>query len=1109
MSEGVAAWAEQVVIPTYSMLPPDRNPMFLEKRVYQGSSGRVYPNPVTDRISDERLDVPWNAVHLENEFVRLMILPDIGGRIHVGRDLTNGYDFFYLQPVIKPALVGLLGPWISGGVEFNWPQHHRPSTFMPTDWTIEELPDGGRTVWLSEHEPMNRMKGMHGVTLRPGSAIVEVRVRLFNRTALRQTFLWWANVAARVHDRYESYYPPDVTHVVDHAKRAVSTFPVSRGVYYGVDYGARAEADADLRWYRNIPVPTSYMAIGTRDDFFGGYDHAAEAGFVHWADHRISPGKKQWTWGNAAFGHAWDRELTDVSGPYVELMAGVFTDNQPDFSFLAPYETRAFSQFWYPIRAIGPAHAATLDAAVSLIVDDRLVRIGVTAPRRWPGARVLLTAGSHTLLERSVNLGPDAPFIVTVPLMPGARPEELELSVCEAGGRELVRYRPRRSEPGEPPAPATEPRLPGDIGSIEELYLVGLHLEQYRHATRRPEDYWREALRRDPGDARSNTAIGAWHLRRGELDRAERHLRRAIARLTSRNPNPRDCESLYLLGLTLRHAGRASDADEAFAKAEWQEAWQAAAGYARAQLAAARGDHGSAFVVLDRVLARDAGHAAARVMRAALERREGRLDLAAHDLMVVLDADPLDAWALNERRLLVIAGGDRVDVAGAVDRPLPGDVQTALDVVHDYAAAGLFDEAIELLAQHVRPGDEATHPLARYTLAWLLERRAGPRDSATAADEWQHAASTRPDYCFPARPEEIAILERAQVANPLDARAPYYLGNLLYDRRRYGEAIRAWRRSVRLDPHFATVHRNLGIAEYNVLRRPEHALRAYERAFAAEPGDGRVLYELAQLRGRLNQSPTARLAELDRHRSVVVTRDDLVGVWLTLLNLLGHHEAALEVLRTRRFHPWEGGEGLVSGQWVAANLGLARAALAASRPKEAADRISAARDYPANLGEGKHMWTAENELDLLMGRACRASDEAGAAGEWLRRAASVQGDPRAVPGEATYWQAVALRELGDEPAATRLFAELLRSAHRALRAVVGIDYFATSLPTFLIFDDDPTLRHRVEARFLEGLALAGLGRSRAARKAFASVLASNADHAGARRARYEVSQQVP
>ena len=156
----------------------------------------------------------------------------------------------------------------------------------------------------------------------------------------------------------------------------MTTFPVADGHYYGVDYGARPPHEADLRWYRNIPVPTSYMCMGTEKDFFGGYDHAAGEGYVHWADHTISPGKKLWTWGNHEFGYAWDRELTDADGPYAELMAGVFTDNQPDFGFLLPGEVRTFSQYWYPLVGTGPAHEANLDLAVHLERAGSGVRLG-------------------------------------------------------------------------------------------------------------------------------------------------------------------------------------------------------------------------------------------------------------------------------------------------------------------------------------------------------------------------------------------------------------------------------------------------------------------------------------------------------------------------------------------------------------------------------------------------------------------------------------------------------------------------------------------------------------------------------------------------------------
>src|SRR5665213_2957670 len=161
----VKAWSEPVAMLTYTPGEPDPNPLFLEKRVYQGSNGKVYPLPVIDNIATEPTQRLWQAIHLENEFVRLMILPEIGGRIHVGLDKRTGYDFFYRQNVIKPALVGLAGPWISGGVEFNWPQHHRPATVMPVETFIERCNDGSVIVGCSDHGPTARMKGMHGICL--------------------------------------------------------------------------------------------------------------------------------------------------------------------------------------------------------------------------------------------------------------------------------------------------------------------------------------------------------------------------------------------------------------------------------------------------------------------------------------------------------------------------------------------------------------------------------------------------------------------------------------------------------------------------------------------------------------------------------------------------------------------------------------------------------------------------------------------------------------------------------------------------------------------------------------------------------------------------------
>jgi len=1104
---------EPVTLPTYEPHAPDKNPMFLEKRVYQGSSGKVYPLPFTDRIAEQPVPRAWDAIHLENEFLYVMVLPELGGRIHRARDKTNGYDFIYNQAAIKPALVGLAGPWISGGIEFNWPQHHRPSTFMPADVAIERGVDGSVTVWLSEHDPMCRMKGMHGVCLAPGRAVLEVKVRVYNRTPLPQTFLWWANAATRVHERYQSFFPPDATYVADHAKRAMSEFPLCRGRYYGVDYGARAKrgvpanerpihfippgncAPNDLSWYANIPVPTSYMCMGSQEDFFGGYDHAARAGLVHVADHHIAPGKKQWTWGNHAFGYAWDRNLTDAGAhgefaPYIELMAGVFTDNQPDFSFLAPGETKTWSQHWYPIREIGPAQKANLAAAVSLHGESGRVQIGVAVTSPQPGAIIRLAGRGQMISEVRVDLAPGRPRVVDFPLPRGTRETELTLSVLAADGHELIAYapRPRPSRP-VPPA-ATAPPAPRAIASADELYLTGLHLEQYRHATRDPADYWREALRRDAGDARSNHALGLWHLRRGEFAVAEKYIRAAVMRLTLRNPNPADGEPHYNLGLCLRHLADAESttenresktaaAYEAFYKSTWNAAQQPAAFHALAALDCRRADWPRALEHLDAALCGGAENLRARNLKVIVLRRLGRVAEADALLAATLALDPLDWWA----------------------RHLHGDVlacntQTRLDLAHDYAQAGFFTEARELLATATPEPISGTAPLVAYTAAWICHLMG---DAPSEHRYLAVAASAPPDYCFPARLEEISILLHAVAARPRDARAPYYLGNLLYARRRHREAVALWKKSARLAPGFSVVWRNLGIGYFNIAKSPARARAAYERAVQANPRDARLRYERDQLWKRLGVSPAARLAELERVRDLVAQRDDLTLEFSALLNQTGRHADALALLATRKFQPWEGGEGMALSQHVRTHLALGRAALAAGAPSDAARLFRRARETPENLGEAKHLLANQSDIHFWLGCALDAGGDRTPARRHWTIAATFRGDFQEMSvrafSEMTYYSALALERLGRRAAAKKLLRGLLGHARRLACTPATIDYFATSLPTMLLFDDDLTHRQKITALFLEAQARLGLREQAAARRLLRRVLRLDPSHA--------------
>ena len=1092
----VKAWHTAVSMLTYMPAAPDLNPLFLEKRVYQGSSGRVYPLPVIDYVERSPQPHSWDAVHIENEFLRLMILPAIGGRIHIGLDKRTGYDFFYRQNVIKPALVGLAGPWISGGVEFNWPQHHRPATFMPVETAIERDPDGSITIWCSDHDPMARMKGMHGICLRPGKAYVEVKVRLYNRTSQTQTFLWWANMATHVHEQYQSFFPKDVRYAADHAKRAVTEYPLSQGLYYGIDYGERARTGVpteetpsqfvpdgsypanDLGWYANIPVPTSYMIVGSRGDFFGGYDHRRRAGTVAYANHHIAPGKKQWTWGNHEFGYAWDRSLTDNDGPYVELMSGVYTDNQPDFSFLAPGETKTFSQYWYPIGDIGVPDLANLHAALRVESSDDLVTLHLQVTEDIPDARLIIRIGESEIGQWTGNLTAADPRHLQFPTNGVAGPIAITFT---DGDRRVLRYAPDEIEPVASPTVATEPPLPEEVASNEELFLNGLHLEQYRHPTRAPEIYWREAIQRDPGDSRCNLALGRWHLNRGEFSEAEKYLRASIARLTMRNPNPPDGEPHYTLGLALAYQRCSEEAYDAFYKSTWNAAWRAPAYHRLAEIDCTRADWTVALDHLDRSLRAETDNLNARNLRTLVLRRLGRTAEAAAFLEETRALDPLDIFS----RWL------------ATDAP-PQDGQLLLDLAFDLVRAGFMDEASSILTA-TNPGTAGdAEPLLLYLHADILDRLGRPGEGAAVREAVRH---TDPADVFPNRLEELVLLGKVVQANPDDSYAPYYLGNLLYDRRRYSEAVTMWERAVALEPSFATPWRNLGIAYFNVLHDPIRAFHAFAKARATAPGDARILYEYDQLLKRTGRDLAGRLANLEANAALVDRRDDLSVELASLYNSLDRPTRALDLLLSREFQPWEGGEGLVLSQYVRANVLLAQRSLQCGEHAPAIANLLAASNPPESLSEAKHLLMNLSMIDYWLGVAHHdAGNHCEAEHHWTR-AAHQKGDfqqmQAKIVSENTYWSALSLRRLGREQDALRAFHAILDYSADLQRQTPKIDYFATSLPAMLLFDEDLARRQTITARFLEGQARIGLGEEAEGLRLLEEVLAMDNTHAGA------------
>jgi tetratricopeptide (TPR) repeat protein len=1073
-------WEEDIIIPTYEIGMPEKNPMFLERRIYQGSSGVVYPYPVIEKISDEKIDKRWHAIFLENEYLKIMILPELGGRVQMAYDKIKERHFIYYNSVIKPALVGLTGPWVSGGIEFNWPQHHRPSTYLPVDFSIEEKEDGSATVWINEQERMFHQKATVAFTLYPGRAYLEIRGTLFNPTPIPQTFLWWANPAVKVNDNYQSVFPPDVNAVFDHGKRDVSNFPIATGTYYKVDYSA----GVDISRYKNIPVPTSYMAIKSKYNFMGGYEHDTKAGVLHVANHHISPGKKQWTWGNGDFGRAWDRNLTDSDGPYIELMTGVYTDNQPDFSWLQPYEEKSFVQYFMPYRELGLVKNACTDLLMNLEEDKGNVVLKLLATRDLNNAAIVLKVNDEIAFEDRVSLSPKEVYEKTIVLKP-LKSLSFSAEIYSETGKKILSWTPEKETIKPLPQPAQRALPPAEVKTTEQLYLTGLHIEQYRHATYKATDYYGEALRRDPSDLRNNNAMGLWLFRKGKFAEAVPYFRRAIETLTSRNPNPYDGEPYYNLGLALKLQGENEEAYESFYKACWNAAWQDAGFYSLAQLSIIDGRWHDAEEEIEKSLIRNWHNHRARHLKTAILRHKGKIMQALKWSDESLEIDRFNFGCLFEQYLIT---NYNTTVKEFLLERMRQDSHNYEEIALDYIQSGLYDEAVQLLQLCI--DEAAPSPMTYYYQAWAYQLLGKINEAQRV---FESAAQQSPDYCFPNRLEAILALQTACNENPKDAYAPYYLGNLWYDKLQYDNAIACWELSASINPDFPTVLRNLALAAFNKGKNIPKAVSLLEKAYRLDENDARILMELDQLRKRLNYPHAERLSFLEARMKLVLQRDDLYLEYATLLNQLGHYEEAKAMIDKRKFHPWEGGEGKATGQYVLCRLELAKKAIAEKKYKEAVELLNETDVYPVNLGEGKLFNAEENEINYYKGIAYKGLGDTAQARESFLKATVGSSEPVQAffyndqQPDKIFYQGLAWRELGDENKAKSRFNKLIAHGEKHLFDECKIDYFAVSLPDLAIWDDDLNVRNKIHCYYVMALGYSGLGQEEKAETYYQKV----------------------
>ena len=797
----VKMWEGVENLPTYRVNAPEKAPLFERDFAYQRAKRGVYPYAMNDNPTIEKVDSAHRAVYLENDYVKVCVLPDIGGRLFYATDKTNGYEIFYRQSVIKPANVGMLGAWISGGVEWNVFHHHRATSQYPIDYKLVDNGDGSKTIWVGEVENRHRMSWAVGMTLHPDKSYIEVTGRFFNNSIDRNSMLHWNNVATHANENYQIIFPENTEFGMFHHKLSHIHWPVPQSPYKGnPEFIGR-----NISWWKNLPSLTgdSVFIHDLQDDFVGGYDHGVDAGTMLAGNHNINKGGKFWTWGPHAYGHAWDCvTLTDSDGPYVELMTAAYSDNQPDYCWINPQESKEFTAYWYGIRNLNNVNRGNEKATVNMDINpsgDIHVAANVTQIRR--NAKVEVTRNGKVLYSKVATMAPDKPFAddFKVDASEVAEPTEVLMSLYSDEGELLIDYHPYKHDLSKPHPEDLLPVNPDpkSIENTEELFYVGMRNLQFHQAHTDPMDYFNEVLRRDPGDVRTNTQVGIILRKAGDYAKAAEHLRKAISRQSANYTRVADGEAMYNLGLILKAEENWEAAIDTLYRAAWDYEYASASYYQLAQISAKLGNSVRALEEATMAVNYNGMNIDAKNIRTTLLRKAGRKAEALALAKEVVKFDPLNYYATNE---LVLMGAKP---AAEFAKLLRGVPESYLELALYYYNNGFVKEAKDVLtaSEAVKP-----YPTVEYWLGYLADA-AGDKESAR---DWFKKAEDRSiAYVFPFRLETIKPLDKALEYLPKSFNTWYYLGNLYYHKQPE-KALACWEKAVEAKPDFAMALRNLG-----------------------------------------------------------------------------------------------------------------------------------------------------------------------------------------------------------------------------------------------------------------------------------------------------------
>jgi tetratricopeptide (TPR) repeat protein len=1024
--QAVYASTGTITIPTYRLGPEDPSPSFPLVNPHP-----VYPYTMLDDLSDQKSDVVYRAIYLENKYLKITILPQLGGHVYSVYDKIDHREVLYRNNVIKYGLVGPRGAWISGGMEFSFPFAHTTDTVSPVESTLRRNADGSATAGVGAVDWASNMYWQIAITLRPGTARVEEDVTLFNSTPLKHLYLFWTNTAVKATDDMQYIYPMRET-ISDDPFAIVQSWPVWKGI--------------DQSWYKNNPSAIAIFARDVHRNFFGVYYHQSNYGVVHVAEFRQDPGKKLWSWGTAPSGRIWDHILSDSDGPYNEIQSGRFY-TQGYREFMSPRRVEKWTEYWYPVRGLdGGFVEATSEMAVnvSYLKDHEAnpeIRVGLSPVASVTDATIQVKQGTTLVREfRHINLVPLQPASYTLHIrqLPDAQ-KNTDIKVLSAQGKALLHWSAAEPIDGNPNlipfagAPLKERPAITPETSIEELYLQGVFLqkrEDLEGALRTYED----VLKRDSGYIPALIEEALYHYQAADFQKAEHLITLALQR------NDESPAAEYAAGVIYRADGQLPLAEDAFWKSihygdsSLQGRSLASSYLELGEIAMLRRDCTKAIALFQRALTYNAGDAFARSDLAAAERMSGDPERAATDSAEALQEMPLLPYALAEHwqdqsDLDKPAGAHSTHPGEATDEAwtnaIANDPENYIAVASWYHSIGAWRSSDDVL--HVALEKFPAQSISAMACYYLASNARYEENLPQAQQYAEKAASLPIAETFPNRLTDVAVLTEAVQHNAADADAKYALGNFLFAHERYDDAAELWATARKEGFDNPILLRNLAVYAWRVKKDLPGAAQDYSRAIQLSPNDYRLYIDLDKIYEE--QDATSARISLFHAAPAQVLEKDTVQAREVLLDIeTSKPDEALAVLANHTFKPWEGGT-VAHDLFVSANIEKGRQALASHQAVEAEQAFRMAMEYPENLGTGAPFHPDLTEQWYWVGQALQAQGKTAEAVAAWQKAAEQSEENRS--DISAVFSALARRSLENGAQAEPVLANIIHAAKQS------------------------------------------------------------------------------